>query len=90
VEVDPELAERDIMTAHLVLKTKDRVYSKRIDRVKGNPLNPMSLDDCIEKFRKCVLSYQRPMPGEKVEEILDCLVNLEGLKDIRTLMGLLS
>ena len=90
VEVDPELAERDMMTAHLVLKTKDKVYSKRVNRVKGNPLNPMSLDDCIEKFRKCILSSQRPMPGEKVDEILDCLVNLEGLKEIRKLMGLLS
>jgi 2-methylcitrate dehydratase PrpD len=90
VEVDPELAERDIMAAQLVLKTNDGVYSKRIDRVKGNPLNPMSLDDCIEKFKKCVLSCQRPMPGEKVEKLLDCLVNLEGLKEIGTLMGLLS
>lgn len=90
VIVDPELAERDIMTAHLVLKTKDKVYPKRIDRVKGNPSNPMSMDDCTEKFRKCVLSSQRPMPGEKVDEILDCLINLEGLKEIRALMGLLS
>ena len=90
VEVDPELAERDMMTAHLVLKTKDKVYSKRIDKVKGNPLNPMSLDDCIEKFRKCVPSSQKSIPEERVNEILDCLVNLEGLKEIGTLMGLLS
>ena len=90
MEVDPELAERDMMTAHLVLKTKDRVYSKRIDKVKGNPLNPMSLDDCIEKFRKCVPSSQKSIPEERVNEILDCLVNLEGLKEIGTLMGLLS
>ncbi len=90
VVVDPELAERDIMTTHLVLKTKDKAYSKRIDKAKGNPLNPMSMDDCIEKFRKCVLSSQRPIPEEKVDEILDCLVELEGLKEIGTLMGLLS
>lgn len=90
VVIDPELAERDMMSAHLVLRAKGKVYSKKIDKMKGNPLNPMTMDDCMEKFKKCVLYSQKPFPEERVDGILDCLVRLEVLKDVRMLMDLLS
>ena len=90
VVIDPELAERDMMSAHLVLRAKGKVYSKKIDKMKGNPSNPMSMDECVEKFRKCVLYSQKPISEERVDEILDCLVNFEALKDVKMLMGLLS
>jgi 2-methylcitrate dehydratase PrpD len=90
VVVDPELGERDIMTARLVLKANGKVYSQVTKAMKGNPLNPMTMDDCTEKFKKCVLYSQKPLAEERVDEILDCLVKLEALKDVTKLMGLLS
>jgi 2-methylcitrate dehydratase PrpD len=76
VVIDPELGERNMTTGRLVLKAGDEIYSKRIDTMKGNPSNPMSMDDCIEKFRKCVAYARRPALEKKVDEILDRVVNL--------------
>jgi len=85
VVMDPGLPERDMSTATLVVKTRQNVYEKQINKVKGNPSNPMSLEECIEKFKKCLSYRRKPISQVKLDEILDGLVNLELIKDIKVL-----
>ena len=94
VEVVPsdKIETKDIMECTLEIKMrKGQVFRSSTSVSKGNPLNPMSIDACKEKFIKCI-DYNRPkkMSQDKVSEILGVLESLEGLKDIRVLMDLLS
>jgi len=90
VEVDPNLQERDMMTADLQVKTKDNIFCKKVDKVKGNPLNPMDMNDCIKKFMKCIEYSKNPAVEKRAQEILDGLINLDKLGDVNTLMQLLG
>jgi 2-methylcitrate dehydratase PrpD len=90
VEVDPSLPERDMMTADLQVKTRDNIFCKKVDKVKGNPLNPMDMNDCIKKFMKCIEYCENPAMEKRAQEILDGLIDLDKLKDISTLMRLLA
>ena len=68
----------------IVTKT-GQVFSTRTDAPKGNPLHPMSIEECNEKFRRCFEYNPRNFEEEKVSTILDMLVHLEDLNDVRLL-----
>jgi 2-methylcitrate dehydratase PrpD len=72
-----------------VITADGQRYSSNVSAIKGNPLNPMSIEECMEKFRKCVDYSSKRIAKEKVSEILHILEDLENLKNIRILMDLL-
>jgi 2-methylcitrate dehydratase PrpD len=87
---DPNIEERDIMNCTIEVITADgQRYSSNVSAIKGNPLNPMSIEECMEKFRKCVDYSPKRRAKEKVSKILHILEDLENLKNIRILMDLL-
>ena len=93
VVVSPDLSldQRDIMHCHIEAFMKGgKIIRAEISAIKGNPLNPMSIDDCMEKFRKCVSYGPRKISKEKIFNILNILSNLEDIKDIKQLTGLLA
>jgi 2-methylcitrate dehydratase PrpD len=55
----------------------------------GNPKNPMSLEDCIEKVEKCVKFAYRPFPDDQIDRIVSLLSDLEHLEDVQQLIQLL-
>jgi 2-methylcitrate dehydratase PrpD len=90
VEFDSNLPERDMMTADLQVKTRDNIFCKKVDKVKGNPSNPMDMNDCIKKFMKCIEYSENHAMEKRAQEILDGLIDLEKLRDVSTLMRLLG
>jgi 2-methylcitrate dehydratase PrpD len=56
---------------------------------KGNPKDPMSAEECLDKLRKCVKYSYRPFPDSQIDRITDMLSNLEHLDDLRQLVRLL-
>jgi len=90
VFINPDLHERDMSNANLFLKHKGTEYNKKIDAMKGSPANPMTLHECIEKFKKCVAYSKHQTISDKAEQVLECLVNLENLEDTASLMALLG
>jgi len=87
VVMDPALQERDMSTATFVVKTKEGVYEKRVNKMKGSPSHPMSMEECVEKFNKCLFYSQRPISQAKLDQMINGLVNLEMIKDIKVLMN---
>ena len=86
VKKDTTIDARDMMQCSMKILTKTgRVFSTRTDAPKGNPLNPMSLEECNQKFRRCFEYNPRNFEENKVSAILDMLVHLEDLNDVRTL-----
>lgn len=67
-----------------------RVYSGCEPFVKGHPQNPMSFDECTEKFRECVKLSVKPLPEKKLNEFLEQVVKLEEINDVRGIISNLS
>jgi 2-methylcitrate dehydratase PrpD len=87
---DKDLNAKDMMNCSMEVTMKNgQRFSAKISAAKGNPLNPMSMQECMQKFRKCVEYSRWGISDDKVSEILSVLEHLEDLKDIRTLTNLL-
>jgi 2-methylcitrate dehydratase PrpD len=77
-----------LLTTFLDVKLKDgRTLSARVDVAKGSATHPMSEDEVARKFREC--SEFAGRPADKTEKIIDLVLHLENVKDIRDLTRLL-
>ena len=87
---DPDIDDRDIMKCTIEVINKDgQRLSSDVSAIKGNPLNPMSIEECMEKFRKCVDYSPKRIHGDTVSKILQLLGNLENVKDISAVTDLI-
>jgi len=86
VLIDPALQERELSIATLSVKTPEGVYRKKVSKVKGSPSNPMSMDECVEKFKKCFAYTQKHISQTKLDEILDELIHFERIRNIKEFM----
>ena len=65
-----------------------RTVSGRADFGKGSPVNPMSDEELAAKFRECA-AWGR-LPTANAERIIELVLGLEKVKNIRSLMRLLA
>ena len=61
-----------------------KAYSHQVPFAKGEPKNPMSLEEIIGKFRDCAGTVLSPLD---IERTVDLVLKLETLPDITELMG---
>jgi 2-methylcitrate dehydratase PrpD len=79
-----------IGSAIMEIKTKNgQTYSKEIQFPRGNPKNPVSMNEVIEKFQKCVNYSIKPFSKENIDKLVDLLYKLEQLEDVTQLTQLL-
>jgi 2-methylcitrate dehydratase PrpD len=91
VVVDPAIDELSLMKARIVIKTKDgKSYAQETSAPRGSPERPMSLDECINKFSKCIHFSGNNKLVERMGELIGCITHLEEVTDIRTLSNLLA
>jgi 2-methylcitrate dehydratase PrpD len=92
--VDPELERshtRGIGPTILEVTLRDgRQAALRVDSVKGHPDNPMSFDDCEQKFWGCVPFASRALDRGQLAQLVDNVRQLERLDDVSTLVRLLT
>lgn len=75
----------------VTIKTKGGMnYTKRVDYKKGHPYNPMSMEDIVEKFKKCMHYSAKPIPIENVQKVIEMIKNIEELDDVTPLVTLLT
>lgn len=88
--IHPELEKKPISEAPAILKVnlKDgRKLTKRVDLAKGNPNNPLSFEDLLEKYRDCT---SRVLDSTKIKQSAEHILNMEELKSIDNLMVLVT
>ncbi|QQK74985.1 MmgE/PrpD family protein [Salicibibacter cibarius] len=74
--------------ARLKVKMNDgKVFEKEVHIVKGDAENPLSLEDLIVKFEMCTKDH---IADNRRLKIIDMVLNLEKLKDIKELTSLLK
>lgn len=93
VRVDPEIDSigAKVSPAETSIKTKNgKLYSRRAEFVKGSPRDPMTWEECVAKFRRCVPFAAKPLPGRAVSQVIDIAGQLENAPDVREVVRLLS
>lgn len=94
VTADPALdlgrMEFNLRTDMKVTTTGGDVYQTIVDIPSGFPGNPLSREQHIERFRDAATHGSRSLPAEKIEEMISMVDHLEDVKDIRSLIPLLS
>ena len=71
---------------NIITKTGEE-YALRVDHAKGSPENPLGLDELLEKYRVCAGSV---LGASTVERSIDCLLELEKLEGVETLISILG
>ena len=70
--------------------TGGHVFSGCEEYVKGDPRNPFTLEDCVERFLAWAAAAARPLPAADLERFVALVEGLEDVKDAATLMPLLG
>ena len=73
-----------------VTDRQGRTFTKRTDFPYGHHFNPIKDDDLIKKFRDCVAFSPRPLPAADVERVIEAVLHLEEVTDIREILRLLA
>jgi 2-methylcitrate dehydratase PrpD len=89
--IEPSLKSEYMLGSTIMeIRTKDgQVLSKEAKYPKGNPKNPVSMEDCIDKFRKCVKYSAIPFSSNQVKKMIDMVQCLETVEDVRELAAML-
>lgn len=70
--------------AVVTIRTKSgEEYTRRVDYIKGNPKNPLSRQDLLDKFKDCAAWAKNPLSNAKLEKIIHFVDDLENKSDIR-------
>ncbi|MBN1102999.1 MAG: MmgE/PrpD family protein [Deltaproteobacteria bacterium] len=89
VIASPALAEKDITHARMsVHLTNGQVHEAEVTAPLGNPANPLDLEQCRDKFRKCLLHSGADASARKARDLLHMVEHLEEVQDVRELLAL--
>jgi 2-methylcitrate dehydratase PrpD len=94
MNVPPELQSRDKVDAGYTIVTIELMdgqkYSFRLENssIKGFPSNPLTREELLGKYRKCV--QRSALKGEQVNRSIELIEHLERVKNIKELMDILS
>ena len=83
-----EMKSTSATPAIVTIKLKNgEVFKKRVDYAKGTINNPLKTDELKDKFRELT---SPALSSEKIEKIIETLMNLEEVDDISRLLSLLT
>ncbi len=92
VSVDPDLQEPSTNVVNLesrvLLRAGGKAYSYRSSISKGHPDQPMDRDEILSKFEGC-LRFGTSFPRQRGKKIFSAVLNMEEVKDVRSIIRLL-
>ncbi|WP_347491295.1 MmgE/PrpD family protein [Desulfoscipio sp. XC116] len=88
VLVDDTIDARDLKPATInVYLNNGEVLKHRIDVLKGHPENPLSWDECIDKFKKCAAAGIKQYSKDQVDRLIDTILSLENIDNAGEIFG---
>jgi len=74
----------DLLTEIVIHLNDGTSYSHRVAFPKGEPENPMTEGELVNKFRQCSrIAFKQ----DEIEKIVDFILHLEKLKDLNDFLG---
>ena len=90
VLIDPELSANDISTANMVIRMlQGESISFKVTALKGSPLQPMTFQECTDKFNKCIDYSHKSSLIKNGQIIIDFISNLEKKQDVSEIFNYL-
>jgi 2-methylcitrate dehydratase PrpD len=91
---NPETQDRRFST-HLSVRMKvvtreGNTYYKDLDVPRGNPMNPLADEEHVERFYDCLDYAGKKLQKPNIDKILSTIARLEKVKDVRSLIPLLT
>lgn len=65
-----------------LITTDGKTFTREIQFPKGNPENPVTFEDCVAKFKKCIKYSFKKFNQSKLEEIICFIKNIEHSEDV--------
>jgi len=91
VVVDQAPIAKGLTPCVVDIRTKDgKVYSERVEIMRGDPGKPVSIEEVAQKFRKCAAFSAEPVAKENIEEIVRTVSNLEAVSDVSELVRIVT
>lgn len=90
--LDTGLRRADRIQTPTVVEIKTgngQVFRKQVDYARGNPKNPVSMEETRENFMKCAACAAKPLSRVKIEKAINLIDNLENVADVSELARLL-
>jgi 2-methylcitrate dehydratase PrpD len=73
-----------------VTDRQGRTFTRRTDFPYGHHFNPIKADDLVKKFRDCLAFSPRPIPAGDVDRVIEAILHLDEIRDIREIIQLLA
>lgn len=86
--IDPSITSPD--HAKVGIKTQKAEFETKILDPYGTPGNPMSYEDISRKFIECASDSIKPTPEQNMKTVIEMVNNLEEVKDVAEIIGLLG
>ena len=67
-----------------------RTFTKVTECPYGHHFNPIKFEDLVDKFRDCLSFSPRPISAQDRERVIDMILNLEKVSDVRQIIRLLA
>jgi 2-methylcitrate dehydratase PrpD len=91
VEIDPALAEKDIIHSTVTVTMKNGQVHKAVVRAPlGNPANPLNMAQCQKKFAKCLAYSNIDYDDGRSGELLSAIEALEDVQDVSVISTLMQ
>jgi len=89
VVVDQEPIAKGLTPCVADIRTKDgKVYSERVEILRGDPRKPVSVEEVAQKFRRCAAFSARPISKENIEGMIRIVSNLEAVAEVSSIVSL--
>jgi 2-methylcitrate dehydratase PrpD len=80
--LDPAMTRHGVGPAGIVIRMKDGTeYKEEVEHCLGSIERPMDFEDVTRKFRECAACALKPLPADKVEQVIEMIAGLEKLDD---------
>jgi 2-methylcitrate dehydratase PrpD len=87
--VPPDIRGR--FAARVEIKRKGGgLLTERVDTPKGQPENPMSWEECVEKFNRCSMVAAKTLDQERLKQFIRGVEDLENTDSVEKLIQLLT
>jgi 2-methylcitrate dehydratase PrpD len=89
-EMDPALDAIGPHSVRVKIMTNEGIYTKEVNEPIGSPQNPMTFEQCVNKFRDCASYSIKPLPEETISKIIESVEELEKMEDITEIIKMVS
>jgi 2-methylcitrate dehydratase PrpD len=82
-EVNAGLTRKEGTKGFVEIKTRKEIFSKAVEFPYGHPEHPISEEMLITKFMDCATHSAEKIPAKILHTVVDLILNLEDVRDVR-------